>query len=221
MSEVRLSIKLLEVVRANLERILENPFLGAEWLPIAETLVKLFEDPEVDTVPFHCCLEGYECESGDHGGPTATFRFLSDKSVVMRVKANDSISRRLKRKEDTYELMEFLGFTAPRNAEGGFAIEPGTRSVLYDKDFVRVYKDGFDPVEAAELALYIMTQVYCCKYWHRFHFGRRDFQVNAVENIGVLERCDHQPIFAPYFWVRGKHKCANTRNKTKKVDASE
>lgn len=211
MSEVRLSIKLLEVVKANLESVFYDPYLGPKWLPIASTALAVLN--EHNSLPLHCCHLGSVCEQW-HAGPKISTQILSDGQILMKVSANDSLSRKLDKR--AYEEMEFLGFITPRTDNGEYALKKKSRSSLYDKQFVRIFDPGTTNEHLVSVALNILSYIFKCEPHHRYHFGKRKALSETARSAGFMDPCEHVQPYAPFFFLKGNHPCKVTR-----LDGSE
>lgn len=200
-----------EVIIANFDSVFHNPFLGPEWMPIAYTALAVLN--EHNSLPLHCCYLGSVCEQW-HAGPKISIQILSDGQILMKVSANDSLSRELDKR--AYEEMEFLGFITPRTDNGEYALKRKSRSSLYDKQFVRLFDPGTTNEHLISVALNILSYIFKCEAHHRYHFGKRKALAETAREVGFMDPCEHVQPYAPFFFLQGKHPC-----KVARLDGSE
>lgn len=187
-----------------MKNIVENPFLGAEWSPIAEALLALHQARLSNIVTFHAYSPKYP-SVGDKRGPTIKVTYLSNGDTVLVATANTGLASSLP--IEKYEAMEFMDFLVPKDDEGQIAINPDDASEDSNSRFVRVFRDGEEAETLVELSLQLMAIIYGIESNSMFFFGTRDGQQEFVHGLDKLERyaVDSSNTKGAIFGLKGSH----------------
>ena len=162
-----------------MKNIIENPFLGEAWLPVAQVLLALHEKRIDDTVMIHAY-------AGSTPEPTIKVNYLSNGEVIMTASANSDLRRHLR--YEHYQSLEFVGFLVPKNEHGVITIEPEQVSDACNPKFVRIFKDGESTEQIVELTIQLLALIYEVWPTFRFYFGAAKGQHEFVHSLGILNR---------------------------------
>ncbi len=169
-----------------MENIEKNPLLGPEWIPLAEVLAFLNENLFGGyRASIHCYGDNF-IRRGGKGGPTIKVDWLSDGSVVVFASANDKMNPPLNALQ--FQELEFLGFTAPRNTYGEYALDPDEIDETSNSWFVKIYDTAPSIAEVVEMTLVTLVLVYGVRVESMFYFGLHHGLHEKVHALDHLER---------------------------------
>ena len=171
-----------------MKNIIENPFLGEEWLPLALVLFSLHSKRLGDDVSIHVYSSKYKKSEGKRG-PTVKVIYLSNGDVLMTAFANADLSNPLTLEQ--YQAMEFMDFRVPKNEDDEITTDPSEMSDRCNRKFVRVFRDDEKPEEFVELTLLLLSMIYGIEpsaSGTNYFFGSRDGQHEFVHSLNILER---------------------------------
>jgi hypothetical protein len=187
-----------------MKNIIENPFLGEQWLPLAQVLLALHEKRLTDEVSIHAYSPKYKKIDGKRG-PTVKAIFLSSGEVLMTAFANADLSSPLTLEH--YQSMAFMDFRVPRNEDDEITIDPSEMSESCNRKFVRVLNDGEKPEELVELALLLLSMIYEIEPGSQYFFGSNRGQHEFIHSLDILERyaASGNNSKAAIFGIKGSH----------------
>lgn len=188
-----------------MENIEQNPLLGPEWVPLAKVLAYLNENLFGGyRASIHCYGDRFIRRNGK-GGPTIKTDWLSDGSVVVFASANDKMNPPLNALQ--FQELEFLGFTAPRNISGEYAIDPDEIDEVSNAWFVKVYENAPSIAEVVEMTLVTLVLVYGVQLEGMFYFGLHSGLHEKVHALDILERYKAHSgnPEAAIFGIKGSH----------------
>jgi hypothetical protein len=190
-----------------MKNIIENPFLGEEWLPVAQVLLALHNKRFGDDVSIHAYSSQYKRIDGKRG-PTIKVIYLSNGDVLMTAFANADLSKTLTLEQ--YQAMEFMDFRVPKNEDDEITTDPSEMSESCNKKFVRVFRDDEKPEDFVELTLQLLSVIYEIEpgaSGTNYFFGSRLGQHEFVHSLDVLERyaASGNNNKAAIFGIKGSH----------------
>jgi hypothetical protein len=152
----------------------------------------------------HCYGDRFIRRNGK-GGPTIKTDWLSDGSVVVFASANDKMNPPLNALQ--FQELEFLGFTAPRNISGEYALDPDEIDEASNSWFVKIYENAPSIAEVVEMTLVTLVLVYGVQLEGMFYFGLHNGLHEKVHALDLLERYkahEGNPS-AAIFGLKGSH----------------
>jgi len=190
-----------------MKNIIENPFLGEEWLPVAQVLLALHEKRLADEVSIHAYSSKYKKIDGKRG-PTVKVIYLSNGDVLMTAFANADLSSPLTLVQ--YQAMEFMDFRVPRNEDDEITIDPDEMSDSCNRKFVRIFSEYEKPEEFVELTLQLLSMIYSIEPsspGSQYFFGSSRGQHEFVHSLDILERyaASGNNNKAAIFGIKGSH----------------
>ena len=188
-----------------MENIEKNPLLGPDWIPLAQVLKFLNENLFGGyRASIHCYGDRFIRRNGK-GGPTIKVDWLSDGSVVVFASANDKVNPPMN--ELQFKELEFLGFTAPKNTSGGYAIDPDEIDESSNSWFVKIYETAPCIEDVVEMTLVTLVLVYGVQLEGMFYFGLHQGLHEKVYALDLLERYKAHSgnPEAAIFGIKGSH----------------
>ena len=79
-----------------MQRFLDNPFIGAGWLPLAEALLELHRVKPARDLRLSTITSLYPKLDQKRGGPRIRIQFMDTGEAIMIASANSRLSRQLK-----------------------------------------------------------------------------------------------------------------------------
>ena len=190
-----------------MKNIIENPFLGEAWLPLAKVLLALHEKRLSDEVSIHAYSSKYKKVDGKRG-PTVKVIYLSNGDVIMTAFANADLSAPLTLEQ--YESMAFMDFRVPMDEDDEIAIDPAQMSDRCNRKFVRIFQADEKPEEFVELAMLLLSMIYGIEPGSpgsQYFFGSSSGQHEFVHSLDILERyaASGNNTKAAIFGIKGSH----------------
>jgi hypothetical protein len=174
-----------ETSAAATERILENPFLGAVWVPIVDAIdvaTSYLRPGKFWTLD--CYSRAYEYDPD--ASPYSQAILEDDGSLHIEVSGRNDANSPITGEQ--YAALEFLGWTSPTPSEKGDKGRPPNPS--------QVLEPGWNGRRVAELVLEALTIVYGVSEADLFNFG--EALRESILNLGTL-----QHISGPIFGIPG------------------
>lgn len=190
-----------------MKNIIENPFLGEQWVPVAQVLAALHEKRLGDEVSIHAYSSKYKKIDGKRG-PTVKVIYLSNGDVLMTAFANADLSSPLTLEQ--YHAMDFMDFRVPRNEDDEITTDPAEMSDSCNRKFVRVFRDEEKPEQFVELTLQLLSMIYSIEPsapGSQYFFGSSRGQHEFVHGLDILERyaASGNNSKAAIFGIKGSH----------------
>jgi hypothetical protein len=190
-----------------MKNIIENPFLGEQWLPLAQVLLALHNKRLGDDVSIHAYSSQYKRIDGKRG-PTIKVIYLSNGDILMTAFANADLSKPLTLEQ--YQAMEFMDFRVPKNEDDEITTDPFEMSDRCNRKFVRVFRDDEKPEDLVELTLQLLSIIYEIEpgaSGTNYFFGSRNGQHEFVHRLDILERyaVSGNNSKAAIFGIKGSH----------------
>ena len=187
-----------------MKNVIENPFLGEQWLPIAQVLMALHQKQLADEVSIHAYSSKYKKVDGKRG-PTVKVIYLSNGDILMTAFANADLSCPLTLEQ--YESMEFMDFQVPRTDDGQITVDPAQMSDRCNRKFVRMLPSEDKPENFVELTLELLAAIYGIEPGSQYFFGSNRGQHEFIHSLDLLERyaATGSNSKAAIFGIKGSH----------------
>ena len=169
-----------------MQRFLDNPFIGAGWLPLAEALLELHRVKPTRDLRLSTITSLYPKLDQKRGGPRIRIQFMDTGEAIMIASANSRLSRQLKHSH--YQSMEFLGFIVPRTEDGEYAITGKPHLGGTNENFLRVFDEGYEIEDLVEAAVMLLVLIYKLPRRTMFFFGSNADQHLVVHKHNRLAR---------------------------------
>lgn len=172
-------------------RILDNPFLGPEWLPLVETIELLTRKLRMGQF---WVLDTYGAAYGHdpYRSPYVQAMHESDGSLHLEVSGRNTEASPLSLQQ--HGELEFLGWDAPIPADfDPNDTDAAERAHNATPNSHRIFAPGWNARAVAEFFLETLTVVFEITEKDLFNFGENLQQ--DVERLGVLSQIDDGPIF--------------------------
>lgn len=189
-----------------MKRIIDNPLLGEQWLPIARVIRFIIKERPTDE-NFYMRLYGPQFEEMDdnRGGPIVTVSRTYDGGFDVTMSANVDVNPPLDLSQ--FKMMEFLGFDVPKTNKNKFAINPlkqGSKTYPY---FNAVLRKSPSIPKTIEFILVALVCVYGCDEEAQFFFGHNVELARAIHKLDELDRYKAWPgnLKAEVFGFKGVH----------------
>lgn len=188
------------MIPAEKNRFLNHPFIGEKWLPIAQVLHALCESKKFKSVSLH-----FYSSIQKTGRPTIYLQFLSDKTIIVSASANARVRPPLSANQ--FELMEALGFAAPRSSDGEYALDHESLDIHSNPQFYRLFDWEVDSASLVELVLTSLSMVYDIHPSELHTYGHAEDQAEFVHSLGILDRYEASTKNpkAAIFGIKGSH----------------
>jgi hypothetical protein len=190
-----------------MKNIIQNPFLGENWLPLAQVLSALHEKRLGNEISIHAYSAKYK-RFDTKRGPTVKVIYLSNGHILVTAFANADLASPLTLEH--YQSMEFMDFRVPRNEDGEITIDPSEMADTSNRKFVRVFDGDANPEDLVELTLLLLSMIYGiepgvpgAKYFFGSNVGQHEF----VYGLDILERyaASGNNRKAAIFGIKGSH----------------
>jgi hypothetical protein len=175
-----------------LKRIIDNPFLGEQWLPLARVIRYIIKKRPTGE-DFYMRLYGPQFKEASFfkGGPIVTVRKTYDGDFVLTISANEDVNPPLDWNQ--FKMMQFLGFDPPIGFDGDFAVDPKRHRGDSYPYFNAVLNKAPSVNKTIEHMLVALVCVFQCGEQSRFYFGDNIALTRLVHKLDELDRYKSWP----------------------------
>lgn len=174
-----------ETVDAANTRLLANPFLGPEWMPLVDVIEHVTLSLAVEKF-WVLQTYGRHYAFDPHSSPYVQAMLIPDGSLHVEMCGRNTTASSLSEKQ--YSELEFLGWTSPVQDAPDLPVD-----AIPIPNSHRVFEPGWNARAVAEFFLTTLAMVFDITAEDFFNFGEpRQEQIHA---LALLERVDDGPIF--------------------------
>jgi len=193
-----------ETTSAANANILDNPFLGPEWLPLVDVIEHLTMELRMGRF-WVLTTYGARYKFDPNVSPYVQAMHEADGSLHVEISGRNTTQSPLTAKQ--YDELELLGWTPPTAGETGEAIDD-----FPIPNSFRVFEPGWNARAVAEFFLESLTMIFDITADDFFSFGVN--HQDEIDGMGVLERVREGEIFA----LPGRDVTLGTGESSEKVD---